>query len=404
MFNSPIIKKLNPNVADTIHIVLIIMMYIAACAEADMYVPAFPEMINHFLVAENQIQLVLSLNFAGLCVASLISGPLSDAYGRRKVLLGGLFVFFISSFGCATTQSFEHMLFFRLLQGIAISAPMVIGAATFFDRYTSEKAGQLIGVMNTFISASMAAAPIAGALISERFGWRANFEIIFLFSILIFVGTALFIEESLPIDKRKEFSLFNILKDYWTISKSFKFMAYSLIVSAPFVAVVVYIANLSIILVNHFGMSLNELGFYQATTMGTFIFFAMISVKLIAIKGIDYTKNIGGTFAVIGSSSMFLAGICAPTSLYLIGVSMAFIAAGSALMAGTFGSKAMSVFPEMNGTSMGMMNFMRQLMASLCVLLSELLYDGTIVPVANIIFGLAIICVVANIIVSKTNK
>ncbi|MEI8295028.1 MAG: hypothetical protein WCG04_00695 [Alphaproteobacteria bacterium] len=70
-------------------------------------------------------------------------------------------------------------------------------------------------------------------------------------------------------------------------------------------------------------------------------------------------------------------------------VSMAFIAAGGAMMAGTFGVKALSIFPEIKGTALAMMTAIRQLFACLLVILSELLFDGTIVPVAIIIFGCA---------------
>jgi hypothetical protein len=78
---------------------------------------------------------------------------------------------------------------------------------------------------------------------------------------------------------------------------------------------------------------------------------------------------------------------------------MALIDSGSALMAGTFGTKAMSVFHEMNGTSMGMLNSVRQLMAAGLVVISELMFHGTIVPVTQIIFALAVTCSVAYAIV-----
>ncbi len=70
---------------------------------------------------------------------------------------------------------------------------------------------------------------------------------------------------------------------------------------------------------------------------------------------------------------------------------MAFIAAGGAMLPGTFGMKALSIFPEMNGTSMAMMTAIRQLLAAGLVLISEILFDGTIVPVAALIFIYAVI-------------
>lgn len=403
MLDKPLFNKLPPKAYDIALIILVITMYVLTCAEADMYVPAFPQMIQYFGVEENQIQMILSINFAGLCVAGLLTGPLSDSYGRRKVLLSGLLLFVISSVGCVYTDDFHTMLLWRLLQGIAASVPMVIGAATFIDKYSAEKAGQLVGMMNSIISASMAGAPIASAWISQAFNWRANFVAILALAIISFIGTWMFIEETLPASKRKPFHPINVSKDYLKLSKSFKFMCYTLIVNFPFTAVVVYIANLSVIFVNHIGMSLEKFSYYQATTMGTFIVFSLLSIKLISKKGMDFTKNVGGMFALFGSIGLFSTSLIDVQDVTMICFFMAFIAAGGAMMAGTFGLKALSIFPEINGTAMALMTAMRQLFAAGLVILSEILFDGTIAPVATIIMSYAAISVVCYIVLQATS-
>ncbi|MDP1614589.1 MAG: MFS transporter, partial [Methylococcales bacterium] len=270
MFDTPFFSKLSEKTYDGILLTLVTLMYIAMCAEADMYVPAFPQMIQYFGVEENQIQLILSINFAGLCLAGMVVGPLSDSYGRRKVLLGELFFFSISSFGCAYANDFNSMLLWRLLQGIAASVPMVVGSATIVDKYSEEKAGQIVGLINSVIAASMAGAPIVGAWITQVFNWRTNFFVILGLAVVSFLGTGMFIEETLPQEKRKAFQGATICKNYLRLSKSLPFMLAMLIANFPFTAVVVYIANLSVIFVNHMGMSLEQFSYYQATTMGTF--------------------------------------------------------------------------------------------------------------------------------------
>ncbi len=147
MFSEPLLRNLSKRTYEVAYFVLVVLMFIAMCAEADMYIPAFPQMINYFGVQENAIQLILSLNFAGLCIAGLICGPLSDSFGRKKVLSVGL-LFVISSAGCVFATEFRMMLMWRLIQGIAASVPMVVAAAQIFDRYTEEKASQYIGILN----------------------------------------------------------------------------------------------------------------------------------------------------------------------------------------------------------------------------------------------------------------
>jgi DHA1 family bicyclomycin/chloramphenicol resistance-like MFS transporter len=386
MFIQPLFPNLPTKISDFILISLVTLMYVTLCAEADMYVPAFPQMIEYFGVAEYKIQLILSLNFVGLCVAGLVIGPLSDAYGRRKVLFGGLLLFVISSIGCVLAETFPPMLFWRFIQGIAASVPMVVSAALFFDKYSLERASKLIAVANSVISASMAGAPIVGAWVSELFDWRANFIIILALGLISFLGVVLFIGETLPENKRKEFKPKSILKDYITISKSFTFMVYSTMAVMTFSAIVVYIANLSVIFINHLGMSLEVFSYYQASTMATFIVVSLFSVKLISKYGIDGTKDLGTVICLFGVIGLLIVSLIDESAVNLICLSMAFFAAGSAMIGGTFGAKAMEIFPHMNGTALAMMTAIRQLLASGLVILSEIFFDGTIVPVAILVF------------------
>ncbi|MBX9805101.1 MAG: MFS transporter [Alphaproteobacteria bacterium] len=404
MFDKPLFTKLSEKTTDIALLLLVTLMYIATCAEADMYVPAFPQMIQYFGVEENQIQLILSLNFAGLCLAGIVTGPLSDSYGRRKVLLGGLFLFLVSSVGCVYTSDFNMMLGMRLIQGVAASVPTVIGAATFLDKYSAQKAGQILGLMNGVISASMAGAPIVGAWLSQVYSWRANFVAILALATLSFIGTWLFIEETLPVEKRKPLNMISVFKDYAKLSKSLEFMGYSLIVWFPFSAIVVYIANISIIFVNHMDMSLELFSLYQASTMGTFIVFSLLSMKLIGKMGLDYTKNLGSFFTLIGAAGLFWTCQVDMDNANMICFFMAFIAAGGAMMAGTFGMKVVSIFPDIYGTSMAMTTAIRQFLAGGLVILSEVMFDGTIVPVATIIFGYAIVAALCFLILCSKSS
>ena len=369
---------------------MVVIMYILVCAEADIYVPAFPQMIKYFAVAENEIQLVLSVNFIGLCLAGLVAGPLSDSFGRRKVILAGLALLMVSSIILVTLDDFKLLLFWRFIQGIAAAVPMVCAGAMFFDRYAGEKASQLIGFVNAVITAAMAAAPVVGAYISEVFDWRANFIAVMLLSILAFTGFLAFIEESLPAKLKRKFNLLSIVKDYGIVLKNATFIAYVLIACFPFITIIVYITNLSVIFVNHLGVDLASYSYYQATTMGSFMVFSLYSVKLIAKKGVDFTKNLGAIISIIGVAGLFSISMLDHTSVMLICASMAVLAAGGSMMAGTFGMKALTLFPEMNGTALAACTAIRLLLIFIFVSLSEVYFDGTIIPIALIITGYTI--------------
>jgi len=377
-------------------------MYIGICAEADMYVPAFPQMINFFGVAENEIQQVLSINFLGLCVSGIIAGPLSDSYGRRAVLFWGMLVFFVSSVFCIFCDSFYSLLFWRLVQGIAAAIPMVVGASSLWDKYSPQEAGKLVGIINGFITAFIAGAPIIGAWISEAFDWKANFVTMAVVAGISFLGTALFLEETLDKKQRRAFNLHKIACDYLKIMSDFKFITYSVIACFPFIAIMIYISNLSVIFINHLGMEIGAFGYYQATTMLVFIFSSLFSTKLISAKGVDFTKHLGGLLSILGSSLLFLTALIYPQCPILICASMAVVSFGGGMLAGTFGAKAMEDYIGMTGAAMALMTALRQLSVIIFVSLTEVFFDGTIVPVASIIFLLMALCTIGFFCFGKT--
>lgn len=398
------LKNASEKTTEFLILAVVTLMYIAMCAEADIYVPAFPQMVEFFNTTEDKIQLILSLNFIGLCLAGLICGPLSDTFGRRKVLLGGLSLFAISSFGCVFANQFTTMLAWRILQGMSASVPMVVGAAVFLDKYSLEKASRLIGILNSVITAAMAGAPILGSYLVIHFNWRLNFTVIAILAVLSFLGSFFFIEETLNAEKRKPFNLKLILKDYATLASSFKFIGYSVISLLPLITVVVYISNLSLIFINHLNVSPDYFGYYQASTMIAFLIFSAASSPMIAKKGMDYTKNLGGVMVIIGSTALFLTALYQPDSVLLICGTMCVFTAGGALIIGIFGMKALDLFPEIKGTAAAMTTAIRQLLASSFVLISEVTFDGTIVPVAVILFSFVCVAVIWYLLIIRSRS
>ncbi len=147
---------------------LILMIFLAAAMETDIYLPAFPDMMAAFNTDETMIQRVLSFNFLGICLASLIYGPLSDAIGRRKVLNIGYGFFIAGSLGCVFADTIEMLIFWRFLQGFGSAACMIIGAAMVFDLYKEEKAAEIVSDLNSLVVSIIAFAPMLGGWINYQ--------------------------------------------------------------------------------------------------------------------------------------------------------------------------------------------------------------------------------------------
>src|SRR5262245_15211490 len=117
------------------YLILIIAIFISACIETDIYLPAFTDMMRYFAISEEQIQGILTWNFVAVCLAGPIYGPLSDAIGRKKPLLFALGIFFLGSLLTIFSHDFSTMLFGRILQGIGSGGCFVLGTAIIFDTF-----------------------------------------------------------------------------------------------------------------------------------------------------------------------------------------------------------------------------------------------------------------------------
>jgi DHA1 family bicyclomycin/chloramphenicol resistance-like MFS transporter len=396
----PFIHISSPRVYECIYTTLLVLMFVAICAEADLYVPAFPEMVRHFGVPENAIQMVLGINFAGICLAGIISGPLSDAFGRRPLLNYGLIIFSLASFGCLYAHTFYQMLAWRFVQGIGASVPMIVMAASAFDRYPEDKAASILGFVNSLITTALALAPLVGAYLTQHFGWRSNFVVIFCLTCICMFGILLFLTETLNADKRNPMNLKQLARDYKTLFSSIPFLSYSFIVMFPLAVLIVYIANLSVIFVTHLGLDLTTYSVYQATTPGTFVIFSSLTGKAIKRFGLDRTALIGLICLAVGSGALLYTGLIYPAIPEYICVCMALVAAGGALMLGPFSVKVMGVFPDIKGTALAASTVIRQLLSVGCVALSQYFFNGTIVPVVVIIFAGTVIiwCLFLNVL------
>src|SRR5690606_19222816 len=140
----------------------------------DISIPSFPSIMDHFHATEAQVQTTLSANFFAFCISGLLYGPLSDAWGRRKLMLFGATTFMGGAIGCVASMNIEQLIFWRFIQGIGASSSLVLGFAMLLDRYHGDEAATKVSLINAFCTIFMAVAPILGGLLIHYYTWRAN--------------------------------------------------------------------------------------------------------------------------------------------------------------------------------------------------------------------------------------
>lgn len=168
----------------------------------DTLFPAFGALETDFGAPHWQVQQTLSVYLACFALMSLVHGPLSDRYGRRRVLLVNLGVFIAASIGCLLATSLPMLLAFRALQGLSAGAGTIIGRAIVRDSASGPEAQRLMSQITLVFAIAPAIAPIIGGWIHLGFGWRAIFGFITAFGAAVWLACKVALPETLPPDQR----------------------------------------------------------------------------------------------------------------------------------------------------------------------------------------------------------
>jgi len=208
----------------------------------DMMLPALPNIRAAFAITDaNRPQLVLSIFLTGFGIGQFLMGPLSDRFGRRPVLLGGMVLYGVASLPAIAAPSFELLLLARVLQGFATSATRVIVVSIVRDCYAGRRmAGVMSLAMMVFVAVPVIA-PAFGQAVLLMTAWRGIFVILALYGVLTLIWSALRMPETLPEDRRKSLALSDVLSAYWQTVTNRQTLGYALACSGVWGAMVSFV-------------------------------------------------------------------------------------------------------------------------------------------------------------------
>ncbi|MGW4478583.1 multidrug effflux MFS transporter [Rhodococcus triatomae] len=168
----------------------------------DMYLPGLPALADDLGTSTSSVQLTLTTFMAGLGLGQLIVGPLSDGWGRRRLLLAGTVVFAVSGLLCAIAPSVESLVAARLLQGLSGGAAIVLARAVITDRTTGDLAAKLFSMLMIIGSVAPVLAPVLGGALLGPIGWRGIFWVLTGTGILMVVAVLAVVPETLAPERR----------------------------------------------------------------------------------------------------------------------------------------------------------------------------------------------------------
>ncbi|HEX8477007.1 MAG TPA: multidrug effflux MFS transporter [Telluria sp.] len=324
----------------------------------DAYLPAFPQIqsnLNASLLEVQQTLTVYMLAFAGMV---LWHGALSDAFGRRNVILVALVVFALATFGCAASHSVHYLWIFRILQGVSAGAGVVVGRAIIRDLYADAPAARLLSLVTMIFSIAPAVAPVLGGWIVTLFDWRAIFLALFVYTVALGIFCYRRLPETLPREKRQPFNPRFVARNYRAIFGSFLFHMKVGVIALNFGGLFLYIAAAPVMLPEQLHLGPSQFAWLFIPTVSG-IFLGALAANRITGK-VPFVRQIA-----IGFCFMLAAVACnvayhafLPPALPWTVLPLFFYTFGSSLIGPGATLMALDLFPNIRGTAASCQSFM----------------------------------------------
>ncbi len=229
----------------------------------DMSLPAQPTLGERFGVGSDQTQLTLSLYLLGYALGQLVMGYVSDALGRRRVLLWGLGIYTVAGLACTVTPGLWFLVSMRFVQGTGAAAGTVIARAMVRDTHAGSEAARMMATMVAVLALAPMLAPLVGAFLLEHLGWRAIFGCLFVCGLVWSAMTAASLDETLGARKPLTFVDLRIGVVQFFRAKGTRIPA--LLVALSFGAQFAFISGSPFVLIQGYGMQPSRFGFYFAS-------------------------------------------------------------------------------------------------------------------------------------------
>ena len=333
----------------------------------DLYLPALPALTQGFGASMVQAQLTLTALLLAFGTSQLVWGPLSDKWGRRPVLLGGIAVYAASAIACALAPDIETLIAGRTLQGVAMGACVMAARAVIRDLYEPVQGAKVMSQALSGLGLIACTCVPVGGYLTDLLGWRWALSSLVMFAALTGVLIYFYFDESLK--QRNPHAL--QAKTLWAsvkhIVRNPTFQAYSALSTASFAGLFTFLATSSFVFTQIMGLSKTVYGLLMVSMSLSYIvgtFFCRWLLLRISVQTCVFVASFVSLFA--GLLLMLVAYVGPGQSWFgawaiMVPINIFLLAHGVHQPCGQSG--CIAPFPEMAGTASALNGFSMMLVA-----------------------------------------
>lgn len=246
----------------------------------DLYLPAFPSIADSLGVATADVQLTFSACLLGLGLGQLVYGPLSDRFGRKPPLVGGLALYIVASLLCALAPSLAVLTGLRLLQGLGGCAGLVIARAIVRDCFDGPSLARSFSVISSVSMLAPLVAPALGAVVLGVSSWQVLFVVIALFGAAC-LAASLRLPETHPSHRRLEHGVLEAARGYVMLVRQRAFVSPATIAALAAVVLFAYISSSPAVFMGAYGVSSGGFALIFALMAACFIAGMQLNMRLV---------------------------------------------------------------------------------------------------------------------------
>jgi len=354
----------------------------------DTFFPSFPAIAAQFALNAWQMQQTLTAYLVPFAIMALVLGPLSDALGRRPIVLVGLGVYSVASIGCAAAPNFAWLLTFRALQGMSAGVGMTVGRAIVRDLHEGPEAQRLMSTITMIFGIAPAIAPVVGGWIHVAFGWRAVFGFMVCIGVALIIASSLRLPETHPEERRALLHPGNLARTAWRIATDHEFILLALAAGSTLCAMMTYLGAAPAIVLGFWHLTETQFAWLFVPIIAGFMLGAWLSGRLAGrIAG---RRQVGIGFAVsLASSGAVLAlhALLQPLPIVVQQVLIGVDAIGVQLVMPILALRMLDLFPASRGSAASVQSCVMLLTGTVCIGLAVPALAGALLYLAAGSFG-----------------